>query len=164
MNMQRPTSIEPRAAGFTVIEMIIVIVLIGITAGLAAPSLGGVIDRSNTTRVLDRIAGDIAYTRMLAVRDGNSMAVCLDSQTRYSLRRGRDCSGEIVRTVDLARRHPGLRVEAPGAPACADGMPCLSFNSRGLRHNATQGTVRVSRGSQSHQLTISGIGRVQRDY
>jgi prepilin-type N-terminal cleavage/methylation domain-containing protein len=147
------------ARGFSLIELMIVLVLLAIMAGLAVPSMRGMVDRGNATRALETIASDIAHTRTMAVRDGRSLEICFTSGTdaSYRIRTGpcNDEEAETLRTVRLAQQYRGLSLDAP---------PSLGFNARGLRTSAEAVTISVARGGRTHSLNVSGIGRVHRDY
>jgi type II secretion system protein H len=59
-----------RNLGFTLLEVLVVVVILGILASMAAPSLRGMVDHAFTSRVLNRLVADIYFTRTTAVRDG----------------------------------------------------------------------------------------------
>lgn len=142
--------------GFSLIELMVVIVLLAIMAGLAVPSMRGMVDRGNTTRALEAIAADIAHTRTMAVRDGRSLEICFTSGTAPSYRITTGCEeGETLRRVRLDQQYRGLELTAPES---------LGFNARGLRIAAEAVTISASRGGRTHSLNVSGIGRVHRDY
>jgi len=148
--------LHTKARGFSLIELMFVLVLLAIMAGLAVPSLRGMVDRANATRALEGIAADIAHTRTMAVREGRSLAICFDSGSEPSYRIATGCdAGETLRTVRLSQEYTGVGLAAPAA---------LVFNARGLRESADAETITVSRNGRSHSLTVSGIGRVHRNY
>jgi type IV fimbrial biogenesis protein FimT len=150
------TRFTSNARGFSLIELTIVLVLLAIMAGLAVPSMRGMVDRGNATRALETIAGDIAHTRTMAVRDGRPLEICFTSGTDGSYRISTGCDdGETLRTVRIGQQYNGLSLSAPGS---------LGFNSRGLRTSPDAVTISVTRGGRTHSINVSGIGRVHRDY
>jgi type II secretion system protein H len=148
------------ARGFSLIELMIVLVLLAIMAGLAVPSMRGMVDRGNATRALETIAGDIAHTRTMAVRDGRPLEICFTSGTdaSYRIRTGpcNDEEAETLRTVRLGQQYRGLSLERSRVPR--DSTPAWTATS------AEAVTISVARGGRTHSINVSGIGRVHRDY
>lgn len=149
----RNTSKRYTERGFSLVELLIVMTLLGIMAGMAAPSLSGVLEANRVQRSLDRLSADIAYTRMQAVRDGRSMSIAFAAPASYAIR---DAAGVTLRTVNLASEAPGLTL----APA----NTVLGFNSRGLRTDNSYQKIRATLGTRTVAMMVSGIGRVYREY
>ncbi|CAN5254406.1 N/A [soil metagenome] len=148
-----------REGGFTLIEMLTVLVIFGISAAIAAPSLSGFISGNKVDRARDQVIGDLAYSRMLAIRSAATVNVCLVNQTTYLIKRGAssvDCSGgTTVRTVRLGEDYPGVRI---------DRTPPLmiTFNSRGLATATAEDISLVGSGGKSETFAVSAIGTVFR--
>ena len=53
--------------GFTLVELLTAIVIVGIGASLAAPAFGAYVEKNRTRRALDRIVADVAFARLFAV-------------------------------------------------------------------------------------------------
>src|SRR5687768_10536667 len=73
------------SAGFSLIELATVLVIIGISASLAAPSFRSTVDRYRTHGALDRLVSDVASTRLYAIRQGRRTAVQLSSDGTYRI-------------------------------------------------------------------------------
>ena len=151
MSPHRP---GPRSrAGFTLLEIMTVLVIAGIVAGLAAPRLSGFLDRQKETQAINRVATDLSTARMMAIRSGNRVSVVRHSSTQYSigLQGGTTASRRQVR---LDQDFPGVSVTFPG-----DGS--IVFNSRGIVEVGT-GVIGVTLKGQTHALQVSATGRTQR--
>lgn len=156
--MSIPTR-RTREGGFTLIEMLTVLVIFGISAAIAAPSLSGFISGNKVDRARDQVIGDLAYSRMLAIRSGSSVTVCLVNQTTYVIKRNVsavDCSGgTTVRTIRLEQDYAGVRIdETPPL--------MISFNSRGLASVPADEINVVGPGGKTEAFTMSAIGTVFR--
>lgn len=64
-----------RCAGFTLIELIIVLVLVSIVAAIALPSFSQLIESNRQTAVTNSFLGMVNYARAEAVRRGESVEV-----------------------------------------------------------------------------------------
>ena len=149
------------AGGFTLIELIAVLTLLGILAMLVAPSVSGQISRIKSETVLDRFAGDLYYARMMAVRSGQRVEVrlkwnadgsCVDRYDLVAL----NAPERVLKTVPVATESRGvcLHVNSPGN--------ALVYNSRGLPHGLGTRTIVSSHGNASVRATQAQAGRVYR--
>ncbi len=83
-----------RAAGFSMVELLITLVLIGIVAAIAVPSFRGWVDNSNLKAAARTLSSDIAYMRAAAMSNGRTHMVVYDmAQNRYTLRWDSDGAG-----------------------------------------------------------------------
>lgn len=143
-------------AGHTLIELLTVLVLVFVIASLAAPSMSDYLAKSRTRRALDRIANDIAFARMLAVREGTASAI--DFSTGGYTVIVQTTPPETVRTVNLAADYPGITV----TPPTTDGQ--LLFDSRGLIVSPQIGPIVAAHGELVDSAIVTASGRVYRDY
>ena len=67
-----------RAAGFTLVELTIVLVVMGITAGLAIPQLAGLFSREGEKSLARQLAGLLTRARTEAIVTGRPFVVTLD--------------------------------------------------------------------------------------
>ena len=113
-----------RARGFTLLELMITIVILGIMVAIAAPRMNTYISRTNADAVLNGLVGDIHYARMLAVRSGRSSRLTINATgTEYTVTTTQpDESTRTAKRVNLAWDAPGFTLSPT----------TLTFNSRGL--------------------------------
>lgn len=146
-----------RDAGFSLIEIVVVLALMGIVAALAQPSMSEYVNRSKTRRALDRLTGDILMTRMLAVRSGDRAVLEVSGTDTYRVW----VEGAVVdtmRVVSLAQDYAGVAIQAP----TADGR--LVFNGRGLLVDPGTGLLIARHGSGADTVKITAAGRIYRAY
>lgn len=154
--MQAPRPLDPRI-GFTLIELVTVIVLIGIMAGIAAPSLTGVVRNSKLHGATGQVTSDLAYARILAVRSGQPVTLQY-SATGYSILRG----AEQIKRVDIGSEYVGVRL-VPDA-----GGSSIVFNSRGMVRGGGSASLlvlspRLEGPAQAAKVTVTPLGRTERD-
>ena len=157
-----------RKEGFTLVEMMTVLALVGILGALASPALGRVAARAHTAAALNQFAADVAYARMLAVRFGARTEVrFLNSGTCASARGGRVAANGYSITL---RTTPALVVRRTHlherGSACLESNNdlTLGFSSRGLLLPFENRTVWALRGGARDSLSISVTGRVYRRF
>lgn len=154
---------QPQSGGFTLMEIVIVVVLIGILVALAAPNMGAFVTRTNVDAVLNELVGDINYARMLAVRSGNSATLATNgSGTAYTITtRVPDAAG--TGTVVRQAKRVNLASDAPGFTLSGSPTGTLTFNSRGLlTSDATN--LRVQGRGQADSVMVLISGRPFRFY
>jgi prepilin-type N-terminal cleavage/methylation domain-containing protein len=144
-----------RPAGYSLVEILVVLGLIGVLAAAVGPSLSAPLQRHRARAALDRVASDLYYARALAVRGGWRIRIRFEPPTgcaaTYSLVRS---DGVTLRTVDVAREL---------GPVClSSNVPAaLSVDSRGVLIGSPR-TLRARAGGQSDSATVSLVGRLLR--
>jgi Tfp pilus assembly protein FimT len=154
--MRTPTPPPRRSAGFSLVELIVILAVVGVMLSLAAPSLSAFLTKHRASRTLDRLSADIAYARMHAVRSGGPTVLRTAANGRYSIATISVTGDTVVlRTVSLADDYPGV--------VFADPSVRLHFSSRGLVTNSSNDrpiTIVTPLGRDS--LVVTPAGRVFR--
>lgn len=149
-------------AGFTLIEVLVVIVVIGIASAYLVVNLGGAADRPTAEREAARFAGALEHAAARAQWSGETLGVSAEgSAYRFWRREGIDRWTALVDDDVLAPRvlPAHLQVSASryaGAPVAADAI--LPFRPTG--RNEPYALVLVS---PAWSLVVSGdpLNRVQ---
>jgi general secretion pathway protein H len=124
----------PRARGFTLVEVLVVVVVIGIASGIVIANLGGD-DLRRTEREARRLAGALEHAAALAQWKSETLGVSADGGTYRFWRRGADARWVAVGDDDVLAPH-ALPAEITvrlasyaGAPVAADAI--LPFRPSG---------------------------------
>lgn len=150
-------------AGFTLLEILSVLVVVSVLASLAVPRFEQMIFRVRARGALNVFVADMAYARMLAVREGHRTVM------RFTRRPGAArchlTSYQLVVKATPERVAKRTELELDAA-TCLDlgRVDSLAFSSRGLPVTVNNRKVRVRRGGSADSLTISLLGRVIRSY
>jgi type II secretion system protein H len=145
-------------AGASLVEMMVVVIIIGIVAAIAVPRFTNWVSALRVDGAASQIAADIAYTRMMAVREGRTASLTL-SGTDYIIAT-ENTDGTVrrtLRTVKVANTYAGTTVTGAG------GNGRVAFDSRGVLKANSTSAITLSRLGRSQRLNISAIGRVTRD-
>ncbi|HXZ02413.1 MAG TPA: GspH/FimT family pseudopilin [Stellaceae bacterium] len=138
-----------RASGFTLVEMLVVLVVLALVAALVPPLLAGGRDRLELAATTREIAAALRETRSLAIREGRSEAFVLDGAGLF-----RAGAGPV-------RRLPaGLLLSITGV---ADGRAraAIRFFADG---SSTGGHLILLRGERRSDVTVDWLtGRVALD-
>jgi prepilin-type N-terminal cleavage/methylation domain-containing protein len=142
-----------RARGFTLVELLIVLAVLGVLMGMSMPQLGRWRDAVATTSARDELAARLARTRVTAATNGGA-ALILDVRTgRYRVDLG---DGTSAVEGDLAERY-GVAVESPGVQ---DSL-VLRYDALGIGR-MTGRTILLRRGTAVAGLVVSPYGRFRR--
>lgn len=146
-----------RRAGFTMLELVTVLTLIGILAAMAAPRIEGFVNVTRARAATDRVVNDLMLTRMTAIRQGRATRFQILSATSYRVVVVNPDGnvGAEVKRVALGTDYPGFAL----TPTAGN----IAFDSRGML-TAGSNTITVTRGDWSTSLQVTGVGRVLRDY
>lgn len=146
------------AGGFSAIELMTVLVLIGIGVSLAIPPMNGYVERTRTRSALDRVVTDVSFARVYAVQHGRRAALHLQGDGTYTIDTlTTGGSWAPVRTVQLRNDYGGVSITGT--------VSTLEFSSRGiLTSQADEAVLTVSRGEHKDSVFVSPAGRLYRDF
>lgn len=113
-----------RRAGFTLIELMIVIALVAIVATVAVPSFNQLIENNRLTAATNDLVGVVTFARSEAIRQGRSVTVSP---------RTKDGVASFENGVEVAVGADQLRVTPPLEPGISiSGGSAFSFRGNGL--------------------------------
>jgi len=136
-----------KQAGFTVLEMVIVVAVLGILASVAVPNFMGWTPRYKLKSAVMEVAASLQYARMRAIKEDQNCTVTFDTAA------GTCNLGCLNKTVELSEY--GDTVEFS---AVSDAT--FNFTTRGLTDvgNVTQITMADPGVSESYQIRIMPTG------
>jgi general secretion pathway protein H len=138
-----------RAAGFTLVEMLVVLVILALVVALVPPLLAGGEARLQLAASAREIAASLRETRSLAIREGRSEAFIVDGAGRFRAGAG------------PARRLPqGLLLSITGV-ADVRARAAIRFFADG---SSTGGRLILLRGERRSDVTVDWLtGRIVLD-
>ena len=87
-----------RIGGYTLFEMVWVMVIAGILISVGVVRLAPALEHANVRAAANVVAGDLQYAQMLAIRYRRPIAVIVASSTKLYLIRDRDDPTNVYRT------------------------------------------------------------------
>ncbi|HEV2145897.1 MAG TPA: GspH/FimT family protein [Longimicrobiaceae bacterium] len=154
-----PSSPRRSTAGFSLLELMVVLLLVMIMASVAAPRMNTMAAKQKTQGAVGQLSADLAYARVLAVRWGRPTSVRFAaSGTEYTVTV--DTAGtaspnfRTVKRVQLGRDYAGVRLTPPAAQ--------VSFDTRGIV-KAGGGTFTIAGATMTDTLNLNATGRTYRD-
>ena len=148
--------------GYTLYELMATLMIAGIAMSIAAPRLEGVLRRERVRSAVNRLAGDLEYTRMAAIRNGRGTVL------RFVPGPGCPRPGGTGYRIALKGSPVVLRqwYPADGVAVCfvTSNADTLVYNSRGLLAPFNNRTIRGVLGTARDSLTISVVGRIYRRF
>ena len=125
---------RPEASGFTLIEILVVVVIVGIVSGVVIANLGGD-ERRSAEREAQRLAGALEHAAALAQWKGEMLGVSADGVAYRFWRRAEDGRWSAVDDDDVLAPHAlpsafTIRLASyAGAPVAVDAI--LPFRPSG---------------------------------
>jgi prepilin-type N-terminal cleavage/methylation domain-containing protein len=96
-NRSAKPTLNGEGNGFSLIEVLIVMVILGITSALAAPNIGRWFEDYRLKTVARQLTSDLQFVRMKAVSEKVQYRVCFEGgNTRYRLEKGDSASASVV--------------------------------------------------------------------
>jgi prepilin-type N-terminal cleavage/methylation domain-containing protein len=147
-----------RRGGFTLSELMMVVLIIGLMAAMAGPRMMRWVQTIGQRGATNQLAGDLAYSRIQAVRQGATVSFRIDDADTYRVTVD-DGNGNVVRTlrtVNLQQVYRGATLNPTSGR--------IAFDSRGvLRANpvSTMDQITLTRGSVRKRVNVSGVGRIE---
>lgn len=161
--MNRTRKALRRDDGYSLIELLTVLVLIAVLTSMAGPAMGRYVQQNKTRRALDLIAMDLSYARLVAVERSQRTWLRVQPNGNYTVdtlaTNGID--PVPVKRVNLSNDIIGLTV-VPGSATQ------FEFSSRGMVVNygseTSGGVLKLTAGVARDSLFVSPSGRVYRAY
>ena len=178
----RPPSECGNAVGFTLLELLIVLVIMAILLAVAIPAYNGIQDRARLKAAAQALVGDLDYLRTDAARRDHGSQVSLvfnrvdNNQWCYGLSEGLDCDctvtdpnaplactlpvagGKRMRVVTSDDFRSRVQLDEPGFPVNASGRPATRFSA--IRGLAEPGEAEFSTADRSIEVQLTALGRI----
>ena len=144
--------------GFTMIELLIVCVIVGVLAAMATPAMGGLKDRYAVQSAKQQLAASLATARAAAVQKSRI--------ARFRANGGRIGAVVLTTSADSQYVVPERDLATEFGVALALRTPAdsvVTFGSRGLRTEprvAGTQTYVVSRGASSDSVCVGMLGQL----
>lgn len=152
MTARRPQRSDPRA-GYTLIELLIVMVLLTIVLGTGYQALRSFGESSIVDRAATAISGDVRLTRAYAIQRRSDVSLVVDPASRsYAIRDGADT---------LATRRFSAASELPLTVLSVTPTGPVTFNGRGLLQGTSSVAFDLARHDTSTRLFVSALGRTR---
>lgn len=136
-----------RSAGFTLIEVSVVLVIAAAALALVAPNLGGVLERTRLTSATREIASGLRYARSHAMTAGRPVEFWLDVNAHSYLAGDRAKPHALPDSVKLS-------LTTADGQATADGRGFIRFFSDG---SSTGGKILLETAGQRRQVQVNWL-------
>jgi prepilin-type N-terminal cleavage/methylation domain-containing protein len=142
-------------AGFTLVELLLVLLLMGLVLTLAAPKFMATIRYFTARSATSQVVADLALARTTAVREGRSTSFRILTASTYRVVVDADgtVADRVVKSVVVEGAARGVALGTVGTR--------ITFDSRGMRRNATQ-SITVTRAEGVDVVNVTIVGRVYR--
>jgi type IV fimbrial biogenesis protein FimT len=155
MDIHSRASLRHRG-GFSLAEVLVVLVIVGIALAMAVPRLEGALHKSALTGALNQTASDLTLARLRAVRQARRASLAINAAgTGYSVIVDPTGTPDTVKSVSFASDAKGL-VLSPASTS-------VTFDSRGLLVTGNA-TIVAARQGRRDSVFVSGVGRIYRGY
>jgi len=93
----RPKAIKRSNAGFTVVELLIVVAIVAVLLAIAFPSYKSIMGSNNVIAEINGLLGDLQFARSEAIKRGQSVRVCAANTAGTACNAtGSSCNSNIV--------------------------------------------------------------------
>ena len=138
--------------GFTLLEMLMVIILIGVATAVVVPPLGRALDRVAVDEAAERYAALHETARQMAIARGRHARVELDSTRREA----------VLALRRTATAWDTLEVQSLGRAALSASRTMVTFSPLGIGFGASNTSIVFTAGMAAETVTVSRTGRLRR--
>jgi len=139
----------PNNKGFTLIETLIIVIIIGILSAIAAPSYLGIVNRNKVNDGLTKVRGTLQETQRVAMRRSRRCQVSLSSGNQSMLTSNCFETPDYIITTSAAAVSGATTVSVNSLPIAISGGTTLVFS------NGATGVVSANIPKGSTSLTLS---------
>jgi len=140
-----------RPDGYTVIELLIVMIIIGVLAGITYARMAPTIEGARVRGAASLLAGDLQYAQVLAARQRLPVVIAVNSGAlTYQIA---DRAGTVFRTRDFGTAGDFDLTEVSATPASLEVFP------NGV--SAQSATYTLGIGGNRQRVTFSRAGQVR---
>lgn len=119
------------AAGFTLVELVLVLALLAVITAIAAPSLSGTLRQRQLADEARRFLACTQYARDEALSQGIPMVLWIASDTgRFGVQPKTGYPGDNQRSREF-QLHADIRIELPNSKADVNAAPSIEFGCEG---------------------------------
>lgn len=155
-------------AGFTLVELLVVVVILGFAAAIAVPMIGSA-SSFQIRAAANKVAADLEYAKSMAISRGQNHAVVFDPVGEaYEIQ---DQSGTVIKNPVMPTRDYRVAFGSDSRVASVeitsasfDGTTTVSFDYLGSPYNGgspptalNSGTLVLSAGSHSKTITVESV-------
>lgn len=143
-------------SGFTLMEIILVVAVMGIVAAIAIPSFMALLPAMRVNGAARQVMGDLMDARMEAVKQNHEFKVFFLNNHEYKILDDNDSDGvddgglETSKTIDIQDNYKDVTLSDTGDPI---------FSPKGTA--TTTSTITVQNASGSKDVSFSIAGRVK---
>jgi len=145
-----------RKAGFTLIEVVIVLFIGGILASLALPMLGGAGGRMAIRGARDDFSGMLATARALAIESGMTVQLHWGAAGDSAWITRND---SILRTINFGERYD-VDLSSSGSSPWTLCFSPRGYGNTGCNSFSSGPSVSFSRGADSTSVTVLPLGQL----
>jgi len=141
----------PGRRGYTVIEMLLVMIIIGVIAGITYVRMAPTIGRARVRGAASVLAGDLQYAQVMAARLRTPMVMSVDTAAfSYAIE---DRAGTVYRTRDFGTSSDYALSELAASPANLEVFPNAIA--------AQNATYTVGANGYRRRVTFSRAGQIR---
>jgi type IV fimbrial biogenesis protein FimU len=144
-----------QSQGFTLIELMITVVILGIFAAIAVPSFTSFINNNKVQSVSNELSSLLQYARSSAAQNNTPHIVCLSSGT-WTVKRASLCSS----TNDMRSMTSPANITI----TASSGLIPIIFNPNGTTATTTNPRLIICNGTDAtsgYTLTVKNTGQVR---
>lgn len=145
------------SAGFTLVELVLVVMVLGVLAGIAAPRYSAAMTAVQLEAAAKQLAADLRRAQTVAMAKATSVAVSIDPATETYRSTSLPDLKRPTATLseNVAARGHGVQISASTFGAGTN----VTFNFRG--EPTVAGAVTIAAGSQTAVITVNDLGLVE---
>ena len=142
-------------SGFTVIELLIVIIIIGVLTGIALPKLSTAAQKSNVRSTRIELASMVTRARAAAIQRGCVDSLHINTSTSVAWVTACKLSGsgrDTVGPVDNLNKRFGVTLSTSKTD--------YGYDPRGILVGFSGGTIAITGSGYSDSVVINNVGKV----